>query len=87
METNRRTFAIYAAAHPNVRLFITHGGQLSSLEAITRGVPLIGVPVFADQKLNMLKAVLSGYGLLIDFNNVTTESLNWAIQEVIESPK
>jgi glucuronosyltransferase len=70
-----------------VRLFITHGGQLSSLEAITRGVPLIGVPVFADQKLNMLKAVLSGYGLLIDFNNVTTESLNWAIQEVIESPK
>jgi hypothetical protein len=31
--------------------------------------------------------VLEGYGLLIDFNNITTESLTWAIQEAIESPK
>jgi glucuronosyltransferase len=60
---------------------------MSSLEAITRGVPLVGIPVFADQRGNMAPAVLAGYGLLIDFNNITTESLTWAIQEVIESPK
>jgi glucuronosyltransferase len=75
------------AAHPNIRLFITHGGQFSLLEAITRGVPVVGIPVFTDQKANMVLAVLAGYGLLIDFNNITTESLTWAIQEVIESPK
>jgi hypothetical protein len=28
--------------------------------------------------------VLEGYGLLIDFNNITTESLTWAIQEANE---
>jgi glucuronosyltransferase len=80
-------FTVHRAAHPNVRLFITHGGLLSTLEAISRGVPLIGIPVFADQFLNMARAVSSGYGIKIDLNNVTSESLTWAIQEVIESPK
>jgi UDP:flavonoid glycosyltransferase YjiC (YdhE family) len=48
---------------------------------------VVGIPVYFDQKVNMMGAVLAGYGLKIDFNNVTTESLTWAIQEVIESPK
>ena len=60
---------------------------MSIIEAITRSVPLVGIPVFGDQKRNMLLAVLEGYGLLIDFNNITTESLTWALQEAIETPK
>jgi hypothetical protein len=35
----------------------------------------------------MAGAVMAGLGLKIDFNNITTESLTWAIQEAIESPK
>ena len=60
---------------------------MSSTEAITRGVPVVGIPVFADQRRNMAHAVSAGYGLVIDFSNITIESLTWAIQEVIESPK
>jgi len=60
---------------------------MSTLEAIIRGVPVVRIPVYADQRVNVLRAVLRGYGLQIDFNNITTESLIWAIQEVIESPK
>jgi glucuronosyltransferase len=78
---------VYHAAHPNVRLFITHGGLLSMLEAVCRGVPLIGIPIYADQFLNIGRAVSSGYGIRIDFNNITSDSLTWAIQEIIESPK
>jgi UDP:flavonoid glycosyltransferase YjiC (YdhE family) len=48
---------------------------------------VVGIPIFADQSLNMARAVSAGYGLLIDFNNITTESLTWGIQEAIESPK
>jgi glucuronosyltransferase len=60
---------------------------MSLQEAITRAVPLVGIPVFADQRLNMARAVLVGYGFIIDFRNITIELLNWAIQEAVESLK
>jgi hypothetical protein len=41
----------------NIRLFITHGGQMSSLEAIAIGVPLEGIPVYFDQMINVERAV------------------------------
>ncbi|KAI8437496.1 hypothetical protein MSG28_011810 [Choristoneura fumiferana] len=50
-------------AHPTLRLFITHGGQLSTTEAIHYGVPVIGVPVLADQHLNMDTVIQKGLGL------------------------
>jgi glucuronosyltransferase len=74
-------------AHPNIRLFITHGGLLSTQEAIDRGVPLLGIPIFGDQGLNMNRAVTAGYGLMIQFNNVTMESLLWGIREMIDNSK
>jgi UDP:flavonoid glycosyltransferase YjiC (YdhE family) len=48
---------------------------------------VVGIPIVFDQRRNMAGAVMAGYGLKIDFNNITTESLTWAIQEAIESPK
>ena len=59
---------------------------MSSLEAIICGVPVVGIPIFTDQRKNVAQAVMEGYGLLIDFNNITTESLTSAIQEVIGTP-
>lgn len=79
--------AVCSLDHPNIRLFITHGGLLSTQEAITRGVPLLGIPIFGDQSLNMNRAVTAGYGLMIRLNNVTTESLLWGIREIIDNPK
>ena len=56
-------------------------------KAITRAVPLVGIPVFADQRLNMARVVLAGYGIIIDFRNIKSELKNWAIQDAIASPK
>lgn len=37
-------------AHPNIKLFITHGSLLSTQESIYFGKPVIGIPIFGDQK-------------------------------------
>jgi len=79
--------AVCPLDHPNIRLFITHGGLLSTQEALQRGVPLLGIPIFGDQSLNMNRAVVAGYGLTIRFTNVTMESLLWGIREMIDNPK
>jgi glucuronosyltransferase len=56
-------------------------------EAINRGVPLLGIPIFGDQSLNMRKAATAGYGVMVEYNDVTEESLTWAIREIIENPR
>jgi UDP:flavonoid glycosyltransferase YjiC (YdhE family) len=57
---------------------------LSAQEAITHGVPMLGIPIFVDQHLNMRKAENSGYGILLKFNNITTDSVLWAIRTALE---
>jgi glucuronosyltransferase len=70
-----------------VRLFITHGGLLSKQEAVHRGVPMVGIPIYGDQALNMAKIVSAGLGVLLESKNITTGSVLWAVQEVLENPR
>ncbi|XP_064092111.1 UDP-glycosyltransferase UGT5-like isoform X2 [Macrobrachium nipponense] len=48
--------------HPKLRLFITHGGLLSTLESVYHGRPLLGIPIIADQKTNMREVERQGWG-------------------------
>ncbi|XP_068085820.1 UDP-glycosyltransferase UGT5 [Anabrus simplex] len=73
-------------AHPNVRLFITHSGLLSTQESIHRGVPMLGIPFFADQQINIEKSVRHGVGLRLDYKDITKESLLKAIRTVLDDP-
>lgn len=43
-----------AIAHPNVKLFITHGGLLGTTEALIEGLPILGIPIFGDQMVNSI---------------------------------
>ncbi|XP_061379751.1 UDP-glucosyltransferase 2-like isoform X1 [Danaus plexippus] len=70
-------------AHPNCVLFITHGGLLSTLETIKYGVPIIGIPFFADQYLNVNKVVAKGVGRRVDISENTPEELRFAIREMM----
>ncbi|GAB0093834.1 UDP-glucuronosyltransferase [Sergentomyia squamirostris] len=74
-------------AHPNVRIFITHGGLLSTMESMYHGVPVIGIPIFADQHQNIGKAVRVGYGLTVSFAELNEENIFNAINEMLTNPK
>ncbi|XP_019872391.2 UDP-glycosyltransferase UGT5 [Aethina tumida] len=73
-------------AHPNVVLFIGHGGALSTQEALYHGVPVIGVPFIFDQIINIKALQQKQRGALLDYNTMTTEKIVETIREVINNP-
>ncbi|XP_014236385.2 UDP-glucuronosyltransferase 2C1 [Trichogramma pretiosum] len=68
--------------HKNVKLFITHGGLMGSQEALYYGVPMIGIPLFGDQPINVDKFVQMKMSVKIEFDNLTSSSLDWALNEM-----
>lgn len=74
-------------SHPNVKLFITHGGFLSTTETLYFGKPLLGIPFFGDQKMNMELAVNSGYGLSLDYEDLTVETFSRTLNELLSNPR
>ncbi|XP_063921929.1 UDP-glycosyltransferase UGT5-like [Zophobas morio] len=74
-------------AHPNVKLFITHGGFLSTTETVYYGVPILAIPIFGDQKLNARTAMNNGFGLVLPYSEITEEKLTQSIKEILNNSK
>ncbi|KAF2357132.1 UDP-glucuronosyl/UDP-glucosyltransferase [Trinorchestia longiramus] len=72
--------------HPKIRLFITHGGLLSTQEATYHGVPVIGIPVFGDQEGNMNKAESQGWGVKLRWEEITYDRLKSVILSLLDDP-
>ncbi|XP_038207504.1 UDP-glycosyltransferase UGT5-like [Zerene cesonia] len=74
-------------AHRNCVLFITHGGQLSTTEAVYFGKPIIAIPVFADQFINAERAVQKGFAKRVDLSYTMADDIKVAIGEILNDPK
>uniref|UniRef100_A0A182MCJ8 UDP-glucuronosyltransferase n=1 Tax=Anopheles culicifacies TaxID=139723 RepID=A0A182MCJ8_9DIPT len=70
-------------AHPKVKLFITHGGLLGSTEGLHHGVPMVGIPIYGDQELNLARAERAGYGVKLDYDTLSEETITAAIRKVL----
>eukprot|EP00884_Botryococcus_braunii_P013647 jgi/Botrbrau1/22283/Bobra.0138s0036.1 len=73
-------------AHPNLRVFVSHCGHNSVLEAAWYGKPIVGVPGAGDQPSNALKVEDDGWGLAgtsaFEFDeNVFHDALNRVMTE------
>ncbi|KAJ8954699.1 hypothetical protein NQ318_011392 [Aromia moschata] len=74
-------------AHPNTVAFVTHGGLLSTTEAVFYGVPMVGIPIFGDQKMNVARSVQKGIAVYLPFKGLSEVTLYGAISEILNNPK
>lgn len=70
--------------HPNVKVFMTHGGLLGSTEAAYCGVPVVVTPMFADQYHNAATLVERGMGTILHLKDITENTVYSAITTVLD---
>ena len=73
--------------HRNTRIFITHGGLMGTEEAIYHGIPMIGIPVFADQTKNVNILVHKNIAVKVHVDNVTESSMDAALNALLYDPR
>lgn len=69
--------------HPAVRAFVSHCGVNSVHEAVTCGVPIVGIPLFADQLDMALRARDAGVALLLSKHALKANDLRVAVRRVM----
>ncbi|XP_065088496.1 UDP-glycosyltransferase UGT5-like [Ochlerotatus camptorhynchus] len=72
--------------HPNVKLFVTHGGIFGAQEAVYWARPMLFVPFYGDQHGNALKLQKAGVGLTMNIANVTVDEFQGKVREIVENP-
>ena len=70
-----------------MKLFITHGGLLSTQESTYHGVKVLGLPLFGDQIGNMAEVEAQGWGKYLEWDNLSSELLKSTIEELLSNDK
>nr|AHX56949.1 UDP-glycosyltransferase 211F1 [Strigamia maritima] len=73
--------------HPKIRLFITHGGMLSLQESVYNAVPVVAVPLFAEQPGNVARIEEIGIGVKLLPQNISETSLYEAVTKVLDDKR
>ncbi|XP_066242485.1 UDP-glucuronosyltransferase 2B31-like isoform X1 [Saccopteryx leptura] len=72
--------------HPKTKAFITHGGTNGIYEAIYHGIPMVGIPLFADQPDNIVHMKTKGAAIRLDLHTLSSTKLLNALETVINDP-
>ena len=76
-------YVFLIAAHPNVKVFVTHGGMMGIQESIYHATPMVSMPMFADQHKNAHRIQNQGIGIRILWEEATLEMFKDAILEIM----
>ncbi|XP_052054411.1 UDP-glucuronosyltransferase 2B17-like [Apodemus sylvaticus] len=72
--------------HPKTKAFVTHGGANGIYEAIYHGIPMIGIPMFAEQHDNIAHMVAKGAAVTLNIRTMSRTDMLNALEEVIDNP-
>jgi len=70
--------------HPNVKVYVSHCGINSAHESMYSGTPIVGIPMFADQRDMAARIADAGAGLWLDKMRFSAADLRGAIERVLE---
>lgn len=70
-------------AHPKLKLFISHGGLFSNIEAIKLGIPMLVIPFLGDQMRNARRIENAGYGIQMDLANIDENTLTNTLEQLL----
>ncbi|NP_001243973.1 UDP-glycosyltransferase UGT47A1 precursor [Bombyx mori] len=73
--------------HPNVKLFISHGGLLGTQEAVACGVPMLMVPLYADQALNSQSMFDKNVARILDLHEADKYEWKRALHDLLSNKK
>ncbi|XP_030847019.1 UDP-glucuronosyltransferase 2B7-like [Strongylocentrotus purpuratus] len=72
--------------HPKTRAVLYHGGNNGFLEALYHGVPLVVMPLGADQHDVAARVLANGLGTKIDKDRLSADYIYLQLNEVLENP-
>ncbi len=72
---------------PHCDLVITHGGSGTVMAALSFGVPMVIVPIEADQPDNARRCLSLGVAVTVPSANCTPDRIREAVREVLTSPQ
>ena len=75
-------------AHPKTVGFVSHCGMFGMMESLYHRVPILGLPIFADQMENAKHMQDVGIGITItEKDNLSWEEILDKLNQVIDEPK
>uniref|UniRef100_A0A673JL00 UDP-glucuronosyltransferase n=1 Tax=Sinocyclocheilus rhinocerous TaxID=307959 RepID=A0A673JL00_9TELE len=72
--------------HPQITVFVAHGGTNGVQEAIYHGVPILGVPLVFDQPDNLFRMEAKGTAKIVDIATLDRTVFLEALKEVLHNP-
>ena len=79
-------FVPHAELLPQCRLVVSHGGSGSILGALAHGLPMLLLPLGADQPLNAARCAALGVAVGLDALSVASQAVGEAARGVLEQP-
>lgn len=56
-------------------------------EAVYFGKPVVGIPFYFDQYMNMLVAEQKGYGISVPYQSLTADDIATAVRKILGDPR